>query len=276
MGMIQFLESRVNGDAPTMPIRTLSPSAEQHLRGDSRGEICHARAEWEWQKSTHVAEFFTLAHHLRVSRIVLDSLSPWMLLIPALSLLVVWSASGSLLPWFVGKYAYTGKDLQEIVGPSLLAAALCVALFQTYSQRQFRLQWLASLTACFLCREWHFPGTSTGVYVGLVALAGYASLEIDRLSPLLRHRLTGSLLTGALATYVIAISVDHGVWKLLPHWQMWSINLEETLESAGHALILGTVLSAGIIRVGRGARRAARAPAATPTSARALAPKAAA
>jgi hypothetical protein len=204
----------------------------------------------ERREPLRLSPLLSPAHHRRVLRIVAGGLSWWMLLVPAVGFGLLWSAAGPLLPWFVGKYSSTGKDLQELIGPSLLAAAVCVASFQAFQQRQFWFEWLAWLAGCLLLREWHFPGTSTGVYLGLLALAGYGSLCIDRLLPFVRHRSSCVLLTGAATAYAIAISTDHGAWKFLPHWQMWSINFEETLESAGHALILMTALAAGLIRVG--------------------------
>lgn len=178
-------------------------------------------------------------------RAIWTGLPLWSWLIPTSGLcLLGLLGCGQLLPWFVGKYAWTGKDCQEVLGPSLLAAAVLVATLQWAMERSFCRGWMLALPAVLLCRELHFPGTGTGVYVGLAALTLTAVRHRARLQPVWNCSSLGGWWFGALSWYVLAVSIDSGAWKFLPHAHWWSVNLEETLESGGHfCILLGTLSS---------------------------------
>lgn len=158
--------------------------------------------------------------------------------------------SGQCLSWFVGKYAWTGKDFQEVLGPTLLAAALVVALYLWIVERHVCRAWMACLPAILLCRELHFPGTGAGVYVGLVVLVVTALRHRDRLSPVWDCSALCGWWLGAVSWYALAVSVDSGAWKFLPHARLWGVNLEETMESGGHLFVLAGVLSSVVMLVG--------------------------
>lgn len=164
--------------------------------------------------------------------------------------------AGQLLPLFVGKYAWTGKDFQEILGPSLLAAALVVAVYLWFVERHVCRAWLICLPAILLCRELHFPGTGTGVYVGLVVLVISALRNRERLAPVWDCPALCGCWLGAVSWYVLAVSVDSGAWKFLPHARLWGVNLEETMESGGHLFVLIGVLCSVVMVIGnRGQQR---------------------
>jgi hypothetical protein len=151
-------------------------------------------------------------------------------------------ASGVGLSWFVGKYAWTGKDFQEVLGPSLLTAAVLVASYLCWVDWHPSRAWMLCLPTALLCREIHFSGTGTGIYVALVAIAIYAIKHRRTLQPVWNCHVTTCLWLGAVSWYVLAVSVDSGAWKFLPYSRWWSVNLEETLESGGHlAILLGTL-----------------------------------
>lgn len=176
----------------------------------------------------------------------------WSLVLPVAGLgLIGLLGSGYLLPWFVGKYAWTGKDLQEIVGPSLLAAAVVVAAYLWFVERHACRAWLICLPAVLLCRELHFPGTGTGVYVGLAILTASAIRHRERLAPVWNCSPLCGWWLGAVSWYVLAVSVDSGAWKFLPHARLWGVNLEETMESGGHLFVLLGVLSSVLMVIGK-------------------------
>lgn len=158
--------------------------------------------------------------------------------------------SGQLLPWFVGKYAWTGKDFQEIVGPSLLAASVVLAVYFWWVERHVCRAWVICLPTVLLCRELHFPGTGTGVYIGLIALAVSAIRHRERLMPVWNCSALCGWWFGAVSWYVLAVSVDSGVWKFLPHSLLWGVNLEETMESCGHLFVLLGLLSSVLMVIG--------------------------
>ena len=159
--------------------------------------------------------------------------------------------SGHWLPWFVGKYAWTGKDLQEILGPSLLAAAVVLASYLWFTERHACRAWVIGLPAVLLCRELHFPGTGAGVYVGLVVLAITALRNRQCLAPVWNCSSLCGWWLGAVSWYVLAVSVDSGAWKFLPHARLWGVNLEETMESGGHLFVLLGVLCSVVMVMGK-------------------------
>ncbi|MDB5389074.1 MAG: hypothetical protein JWM11_4720 [Planctomycetaceae bacterium] len=187
---------------------------------------------------------------------IVAALPLWSKWVPAIALSVLFLAAGPALPWFIGKYAWTGKDFQEVLGPSLLGAAVFVAAFQCLQLWSVCRIWMLSIPATFLCRELHFAGTGTGVYVAIIAIVWFGSVNSTRLRPVWNCRNVCGCWFGAACVYALAVSVDSGVWKFLPNAVWWSVNLEETLESIGHSLILAGTLCAAVIvdRQDRGKR----------------------
>ena len=175
-------------------------------------------------------------------------LSPHVLWAPLCCLGMILAAAHDKL-WFLRRYhQFDIKATQELVGPAVLAAATGLALLLVTVRRKFWLGWLAALAGVLLCRELHFAGTSAGVYVGLLAVAGFGLQHLEMLLPFLRHRLAFTLLASAFATYIMTVSLDHGAWKFLPGFVNWGVSIEETLESCGHLLVLLAVAAAGTIR----------------------------
>lgn len=130
----------------------------------------------------------------------------------------------------------------------MLAVASTAAIGLWLSLRGFYYRWLTLLSLSLLCREIHFQGTSTGIYFVIPLLFWYASLHFRELQPYAGSRLLVSLLAGAFVTYFFTITVDRAVWKFLPHHDHWRNNIEETLETLGHAMILATILLSPIYR----------------------------
>jgi hypothetical protein len=162
----------------------------------------------------------------------------WAWVCPVFALSIVLLAAGPALPLFVGKYAWTGKDFQEVLGPSLLGAAVSVAAFQCLLRANICRAWMLCIPTILLCRELHFAGTGTGVYLGLIAIVWFGCRNSTRLQPVWTCRNVSGCWFGAACFYALAVSVDSGLWKFLPHFSWWGVNLEETVESMGHLLIL--------------------------------------
>ena len=194
---------------------------------------------------------FVVANLFADVRAIGTHLPLWSWLLPASGLcLLGLLGSGQLLPWFVGKYAWTGKDFQEVLGPGLLAAALVVAALQWVMERSFCRGWLLALPTVLLCRELHFPGTGTGVFIGLAVIAVTAARERSRLQPVWSCTSLCGWWFGAISWYILAVSIDSGAWKFLPHAVWWGVNLEETMESGGHLCILLGTLSSVVMLAG--------------------------
>lgn len=161
----------------------------------------------------------------------------WILLAPIS--LAIWIGTQTDHPL----WQYTRKPLQEQIGPGILAVAVLCAVGYWAVERGFYQRWLVLLTSCLLCREIHFWGTSNGAYIGIPLLFWYASSHMSAMRPHVDRRLICTLFVGGFFTYVAAITVDRAVWKFLPQHRLWRDNVEETLESLGHLMILGMVIA---------------------------------
>ena len=157
-------------------------------------------------------------------------------LLGGISLLVWANASG--LGWFVGKYAWTGKDFQEVLGPTILAAAMVIGLYQFLVDPNEEQGWRVALPLILFCREWHFAGTGTGVFIALSAWIFWGFHDAAVRASLPRRRAFVGHTLGAFLVYALAMSLDIGCWKFLALSSLYSTNLEETLESLGHFAIL--------------------------------------
>lgn len=143
--------------------------------------------------------------------------------------------------------AMTSKPFHEAVGPSLTGLTAAAALVVHRKMRVFFSLLLACFAAAIFIREWHFWGTTQAVLVALAALAWWASSRREEILPYLRVPPVGGLLMGALWLYVVAQFLDqHFLLSMnlfsVNDYVRWNDNVEETLETTGHLMILAAVL----------------------------------
>mgnify|MGYP006908227899 CR=1 FL=1 len=184
------------------------------------------------------------ADHAAHVREVAAKFSPWILILPAA--LCLWIGTQPQSPL----WEYTHKVYQEKYGPAVLMAAVGLAAALWMIHRGFYYRWLTILCVCLLCRELHFRGTSTGIYFAIPLVLWYASANYASMKPFVNHRLLVSLFVGAFITYFFTITVDRAVWKFLPRHADWRNNVEETLETFGHLMILAMIIVSASLSAG--------------------------
>ena len=105
------------------------------------------------------------------------------------------------------------------------------------------------LVAAFFCREWHFAGTSTGVYVAIAVFAGWFIYRREHIERMIRGRKVKIWLFAVASCYLLSQLVARRVFSerhlgLLPFEEEYHISLEETLEAAGHIAMIITSIAA--------------------------------
>ncbi|MBN2212362.1 MAG: hypothetical protein JW709_13270 [Sedimentisphaerales bacterium] len=180
-------------------------------------------------KFTQLSEI--LAYDLRVFS--------WPVLsIPAL-FTVVWA-------WLYAQGILTApKEKLEIVGLSVIHVALAIALVRLMLARHVYFIWLVGLSGACVCREYHFAGTSTGIYVVLAVLLWSAWWFYGAMATYFRTRLVVNLLAAVFLCYIISQMLDQQWWRFLIGVPAWSSPVEESLEVLGHA---GQVLLVSLSR----------------------------
>ena len=145
----------------------------------------------------------------------------------------------------VGLGDLAGRQPNELLAMPIIGLASLVYWTAAIRDRsEFHLL-LAVLTLGFFFREWHFEGTSMGVYIVVLACVAWATLRRKQLAPSYYQGNTRYWLMAALATYVLSQLVARRVFAahnldLLPNEDALHITLEETLENVAHLMMLVT------------------------------------
>ena len=159
---------------------------------------------------------------------------------------------GMLYVYFLdalGSADLAGRQPNELVAMPIIGLASFIFWIAAIRERsEFHLL-LAVLTLGFFFREWHFEGTSTGVYIVALACVAWAILRRDHLAPAYYQGNTRYWLMAALATYVLSQLIARRVFAaryldLLPNEEALHIALEETVENVAHLMMLVTSMVA--------------------------------
>ena len=144
--------------------------------------------------------------------------------------------------------AFVQKHVVEAAALIVLGAAMLVGGLQWAIKRDAFAGWVLGVTLALFCRELHFMGTSSGVYVALVFLALFAWFKYPWFADYLAHRRNLTLLAMAMFTYALSVSIDQHWWQFDVILNMGT-TLEECLEIVGHAFVLLLALT---MRKGKG------------------------
>lgn len=172
---------------------------------------------------------------------------------PMLGVVLAWGVGMTVLLYANHATASTGgahlewlhKGILETGALWVLGLALAICVLRTVMTRRPSLLWLTGVVTLFFCREIHFAGTSTAVYVGILTLCVIALWRPAWTEDLLTSRWIVTLFMMAFACYLFAVSLDGRWWfDWSPQWIDASVLAEEVLELTGHGLILALVLLA--------------------------------
>jgi len=147
----------------------------------------------------------------------------------------------------MGWGAIVAKPLLETIALVLTGSAFAVYGFRTITETNPLAKVMCVFSFAFFCREIHFPGTSTGIYIAVMGIAIWAWFLRKKLAKPFN---TGRFKTWFFAmgwTYFLALLIQRRAFKHLfplPEFlaleQELHIATEEFLENIAHALLLAT------------------------------------
>jgi hypothetical protein len=158
-----------------------------------------------------------------------------MLLGPAVMMLVyVGQASGKLY--------YFSRGFNENIALILVGVSLSGFLFQTLFFRSELSLFMTLLCGAFFCREWHFYGTSNGVYVALGFLGFWAYKRKDNFLRIIGGSYLKVWLFSTFWTYLLSQLIARRLFRYLylPLEDNLHIYLEESLETTAHLMMIAT------------------------------------
>lgn len=127
----------------------------------------------------------------------------------------------------------------------LLDAALIASLVAMALRRDAFAVWWAVLVTILLLREYHFRGTSVGVYIGAAVLGVVAWWRFGMLKSDLGRPMVATGLVLAVTCYLLGVTLDQNAWDFIPQVAQGTTRdtvgqlVEEVIEDTGHAVILG-------------------------------------
>ena len=192
----------------------------------------------------------TIRHHIGSAKATLLGVPYWVWPLPILLSVAVFLLLQTPFGWF------TEKPVQEIAAPVVIGLAAGLAFFVHRWVREFFTLILALFVCALFLRELHFYGTNNGLYAAIVVLAWWASSRRDDIGEFLKWPSIRGLLAASLWTYVFTKFFDRHYFSFLPDYYSWNDNVEESLETLAHVMVLALVvvtLRIGILQSKRGA-----------------------
>ncbi|HEV55871.1 MAG TPA: hypothetical protein ENN87_00020 [Phycisphaerales bacterium] len=194
-----------------------SPEPDAELGRDSTAEALHSSA----------AGLQTLAQW-------------WPLLIGPLAMGVVYVAD------WAGHESLVSRQTNESLALVLLSIPLVLFLLRAKMLRSEMHLFMGLLCLAFFCREWHFAGTSKGIYVALALLGLWAVKRKAVLEAALGWGRLRMWLFATAMTYLLSQLIARRVFRYvgLPREADLHVLLEETVETAAHLMMIVAAVAA--------------------------------
>jgi len=126
-----------------------------------------------------------------------------------------------------------------LVGISILGFGI-----QSIKYRREYMYFMLTLCAAFFCREWHFYGTSNGIYVALGLLSIWAFMRKDQLGSFFSGNAVEVWSWTAFSCYLLSQLIARRVFRYvhLPSEEEMHIFLEESVETMAHIVMIVTCI----------------------------------
>ena len=132
------------------------------------------------------------------------------------------------------------RKTNENLALILLSIPLVCFFTQFLFYRKQFFFFMAALTVAFFCREWHFAGTSKGIYIALALLGVWGFMQKDKLFETIGNGRYKIWLFATFATYLLSQLIARRVFRYvcLPMEDQLHILLEETVETSAHLMLM--------------------------------------
>lgn len=171
------------------------------------------------------------------------ALSRWPFLFGPLAIIYVYITKA------LGLDEFCSRHTTEIIALPLVAVSVLSFLILAWKTKNELAFGMTFLTAAFFCREWHFVGTSNGIYVAIALFAGWFIYRRKHIEDMIRGQRIKIWLFATASCYLLSQIVARRVFAekylgLLPLEGEYHIFFEESLEVAGHILMIITSIVA--------------------------------
>ncbi|MHC4468812.1 MAG: hypothetical protein ACYSUZ_05515, partial [Planctomycetota bacterium] len=142
-----------------------------------------------------------------------------------------------------------GRNTNEAIAlPLVMISVVGYGLLAWQRRNEFALV-LFVLSLGFFCREWHFAGTSDGVYVVGAFVGAWFLYRRKTIGALIKDTPVEIWLWSACLCYGMSLLIARRVFAekylgLLPMEELYHIPLEETMETMAHVMLAATCLVA--------------------------------
>jgi len=144
----------------------------------------------------------------------------------------------------IGKGELVSRGANENMALILVGISVLGFAVQSIKYRQEFQFFMLALSAAFFCREWHFYGTSNGIYVALGLLAVWAFMRKDQLGSFFSGNAVEVWAWTAFTCYLLSQLIARRVFRYvhLPSEEQMHIYLEESVETMAHIVMIITCI----------------------------------
>lgn len=144
----------------------------------------------------------------------------------------------------IGKGNLVSRGTNEDMALILVGISVAGFGIQAIKYRQEFMFFMLTLCTAFFCREWHFAGTSNGIYVALALLAVWAFMRKDQLGSFFSGNAVEIWAWTAFSCYLLSQLIARRVFRYvhLPREEDMHIFLEESVETMAHIVMIITCI----------------------------------
>lgn len=143
----------------------------------------------------------------------------------------------------LGLDEWCSRRINEVLALPLVGISVFSFGMLAYKTRNELCIAMTFLCAAFFCREWHFMGASEGAYVAIAVFVVWFLIRRKHIDKLINGRPIKIWLLAAASCFLLSQIIARRVFAarhlgMLPYEEQYHISLEETLETAGHVLVI--------------------------------------